>query len=92
MACTARILYHVEVSGQATLIRLEWDVAPPPGHLEAFEDSITDAVDGWEFTAAFRIIREARDDGSIEPRIQPIPQAQHALVRFRVEDGKAVVE
>lgn len=92
VACTARILYHVEVSGRATLIRLEWDVPPPPVHLGAFEKAITDAVAGWAFNAAFRIIPETRDDGSIEPRHQPIPQAQHALVRFRVEDGQAVVE
>jgi len=92
VACTARILYHVEVSGQATLVRVEWDVAPPSIHLGAFENSIADAVASWSFTAADRIIPEMQEDGSIESQIQPVPQAQHALIRFRVEDGKAVVE
>ncbi len=92
VACTARILYHVEVSGTATLIRVGWDVAPPPVHLDAFEKSLADAVARWAFNAAYRIIPETRDDGSIETRHQPIPQAHHALVRFRVEDGQAVVE
>jgi len=92
VTCVARILYHIEVSGQATLVRLEWDIAPPADHLEAFEKSIVDAVALWAFHAAYRIIPETRDDGSIEPRNQSIPQAQHALVRFRVEDGKPVVE
>jgi hypothetical protein len=92
VACVARILYHVETSGRATLVRLEWAEPPPTQHLEAFEESIRNAVSEWTFHPAVRIEREQRADGSIEGVTTSQPKALHAFVRFRVEDGKAIVE
>ena len=92
VACVARILYHVEMSGEATLVRLEWDEPPPVEHLVDFEEAIGAAVAEWKFHAAFRIIPETQDDGSIEPVQKLLPKALHALIRFRVENGAPIVE
>ncbi len=92
VACVARILYHVETTGEARLVRLEWDEAPPQAHVAVFEDAVRTALSRWSFTPAVRIVPKRMEDGSIEPRRTPVPNAQHALIRFRVEDGKAIVE
>ena len=90
VACVARILYHVEISGQATLVRLEWDDPPPAEYVTEFEEAIRTAISQWSFIPAVRIVSKTQDDGSIVRT--PVPKAQHALIRFRVEDGKAIVE
>ncbi len=92
MACVARILYHVERTGEPRLVKLEWDEPPPDEHAAAFEEAIRTAMSGWSFTPAVRIVGKRQEDGSIEPERTPIPQAQHAFIRFRVEDGEAIVE
>lgn len=88
----AKLLYHVERDGSATLVRLEWLSAVPENHLEAFESAIETAVAGWTFTPARRIVPVTQPDGSIEPEMQPVAQAFRVIVRFRVEDGAGVVE
>jgi len=92
VACVARILYHVETSGQATLVRLEWKEPPPTEYLIMFEEAIRTAISQWAFHPAIRIVPERQDDDSIEAVQTPVPKALHALIRFRVENGKAVVE
>jgi len=92
VACEARILYHVDTSGKATLVRLEWKEPPPTDQLTIFEEAIRTAVSEWTFHPAFRIVPKTQDDGSIEPVQTPLPKASHAFIRFRVEDGQAIVE
>jgi len=92
VSCVARILYHVETSGRATLVRLEWVEPPPAEHVAAFEDAVRTSVSRWRFESAVRVVPEKLADGSIEPRRTPVPTAQHAFISFRVEDGRAVVE
>ena len=92
MACVAKILYHVEMSGQANLVRMDWEEPPPIEHLVEFEEAIRRAVSEWEFEPAIRIVPETQDDGSIEPVVTPLPQALHAFIRFRVENGTPIVE
>ena len=92
VACVARILYHVETSGHATLVQLEWVEPPPAEYVTDFEEAIRTGVSEWRYWPAVRVVPERQADGSIEPVRTPVPRAQHALIRFRVEDGKAVVE
>jgi hypothetical protein len=92
IACVARVLYHVETSGNATLVRLAWVEPPPAEHIADFEEAIGTGISKWRFIPALRVVPEKQTDGSIEPMETPVPTAQHAFVRFRVEDGKAVVE
>ena len=82
----------VTASGQATLVRLEWDEPPPAAYVSEFEEAIRTAISQWSFIPAVRIVPKTRADDSIEFNRTPIPNAQHAFIRFRVEDGKAIVE
>jgi hypothetical protein len=90
--CTARILFHVEVDGTVTLVRLEWDPEPDSGFLQLFEDSIRNAMAGWEYSPAHRIITTEKPDGSIDSKAIPIKSADRVIIRFRIVDGKGVVE
>ncbi len=92
VSCSARLLYHVERDGSATLVRLEWEAAPPDEHLKAFEAAIRTATATWEFVPARKVVPVAQPDGSIEPEMQPVAEARRAIIRFRVEGGKGVVE
>ncbi len=92
VTCTARLLYHIQTDGSATLVLLEWDVPPPDEHLKAFEKAIKEAVGGWEFTPARRYVSTKMPDTSIRLVPKTIPKAGRALIRFRVEKGRAVVE
>jgi len=92
IACTARLLYHVEASGAVKLVRLEWDVPPPPHHLAAFEASISEAISHWDYTPAVRIGVMKQPDGSVKSTYTTIPKAQHSLIRFRVVEGRGVVD
>jgi hypothetical protein len=89
---TARILYHIEVDGSATLVRLEWDPGPDDDYLKLFEDSIQTAMAGWEFAPAHRIMTTEHPDGSIDSNAVPIKSADRVIIRFQVIDGKGVVE
>ena len=91
-ACTARILFHVEVDGSVTPVRLEWEHPPDADFLKLFESSIRDAMAGWEYSPAHRIITTEQPDGSIEPKAIPIKAADRVIIRFRVVDGLGVVE
>ena len=90
--CMARILYHIEVDGSATLVRLEWDPAPGDGFLKLFEDSIREAITGWEFSPSHRLVPTEQPDGSIEPKAVPIKSADRVIIRFSVIEGRGVVE
>ena len=90
--CTARLLYHIQTDGSATLVRLEWEVPPPPEHLTRFEEKIQEAVASWEFIPAKKWVPTKMHDGSTTTVPHPIPKAERAVVRFRVEDGAGVVE
>ncbi len=92
VSCSARILYHIETDGLATLVRLGWDVPPPDAHAAAFESSIHDAVAAWRFDPATRLNPGRRPDGVVTYSRQVIPKAVNVLIRFRVEGGRAVVE
>jgi hypothetical protein len=92
VSCVAEILYHVETSGQATLVRLGWVEPPPRTHVAAFEDTIRTVMVDWLFKPAERVEPEQRPDGTIEPIRTPVPVAQHAYIRFRVENGTPVVD
>jgi hypothetical protein len=58
----------------------------------AFERAIRDAVEGWRFEAAQRLLLRTLPDGSGGFERRPIPVARHAIVRFRVEGGRPIVE
>jgi len=90
--CTARLLYHIEVDGTASLVRLEWDPAPAAEYREAFEKAIREAVATWSYTAARRYRWKKNPDGSLEFEERAIPTARRAIIRFRVEKGRGVVE
>jgi hypothetical protein len=92
VACTARFLYHIETDGSATVVRLEWDLAPPPHHVETFESAIRDAVATWRFVPAFQLVYKETSDGKKGFEKPLIPKAGRALIRFRVEDGRGIVE
>jgi hypothetical protein len=92
IACVAELLYHVEIDGTARLVRLEWQEPPPDEHLPEFEDTIRIAVADWEYTPALRLVPQKLPDGSTRIDHQPVPKARHAVVRFRVVNGKGVVE
>ena len=91
-ACAARILYHVEVDGSATLVRLEWDKAPDTSYLKLFEDSIRDAMAGWEFSPAHRLMIHEDQNGVLGSKAIPIKYADRVIIRFSVLDGKGIVE
>jgi len=90
--CRAELLYHIETDGSATLVRLEWNPPPPAGHVAGFEASIRDAVATWRFEPAYQLRLKERADGGMTYEKRLIPKARRVAVRFRVEDGKAVVE
>ena len=92
VACTARLLYHILRDGSVTLVRLEWDEPPPPEHQASFEEKIREAILSWRFIPAKKWVPTRFEDGSITPVPQPIPIAERAIVRFRVEEGQGVVE
>lgn len=92
VTCTARLLYHIQTDGSADLIRLEWDAAPPEQHVAAFEASIDRTVETWKFVPAIRLIPRQASDGGQTYESKVIPKAGRALIRFRVEEGKPVVE
>lgn len=92
VACTARVLFHVEPDGSVRLVRLEWDIPPPDEHVEAFESVIREVIPRWDYVPATRIEPRERPDGSIESKFRKIPKAQHSRIRFRVERGRGVVE
>jgi hypothetical protein len=92
IGCTARLLYHVEKDGSPSLVRLEWEVTPPDQFLETFDATVRTAVEAWEFKPAYKIVPVELPDGAIEPEIIQVPSAHRALIRFRVIDGRGVVE
>jgi len=92
VTCVGRILYHVEVDGSATLVRLNWDVAPPDRFMAAFELAIRAAIDDWEFRPAVQVTPEKHPDGTVTPQNKFVPKARYAVIRFRVEQGQGVVE
>jgi hypothetical protein len=92
VSCAARLLYHVESDGSASLVRLEWEKAPPEKFLATFDAAIRAAVAAWEFEPAQRVEPEKLPNGAIEPKMTPVPSAHRALIRFRVVDGRGVVE
>ena len=92
VACSARVLYHIETSGSATLVRLEWDAPPPEQHREAFELAIQEAMAEWEFQPAMRVRGKKLPDGSTVPETRLVPKASYAVIRFRVVEGRGVVE
>lgn len=92
VACTARLLYHILEDGTVRLVRLEWDEPPPTEHRASFEEKIREAILGWRFIPAKKWIPTSLDDGSRTTVPQPIPKAERAIVRFRVEDGQGIVE
>jgi len=92
VACTAELLYHIETDDSATLVRLTWDLPPPSDHLDAFETAINDAVATWEFAPGYQLRLVERADGTMSYEKRPIPKARRAVIRFRVEGGKGVVE
>jgi hypothetical protein len=92
VTCTAELLYHIETNGSATLVRLTWNLPPPSDHRDAFESAINDAVTTWEFTPGYQLILVERADGTMRYEKRLIPKARRAMIRFRVEGGKGVVE
>lgn len=92
VSCTARLLYHIQQDGLVTLVRLEWDDPPPADHQELFEESIRTAILEWRFLPAVKIVATELDDGSLDLERQPVPKAERAIVRFRVEGGRGIVE
>ena len=92
VACSARLLYHIQTDGSATLVRLAWDSSPPQEHLEAFESAIRAAVATWEFKPAMQLRLKTLADGSARFDKRVIPKAGHAIIRFRVDEGKAVID
>ena len=92
VACTARLLYHIETDGSASLVRLEWDEPPPPEHTDAFVSAIDAAMARWEFEPGRRWIKRTQPDGTSKREMQLIPKSGRALIRFRVDDGKPVVD
>jgi len=92
VSCTARLLYHIQTDGSAELVSLEWELAPPGEHREAFEPAILAAVGTWEFAPAYQLRLRIQPDESAHFEKRPIPKAAHALVRFQVEDGQPVVQ
>ena len=92
IACTARLLYHIETGGNASLVRLQWDDPPPPEHTNAFAASIESAMATWEFEPARRWILRTQPDGTEKREMQVIPKSGRALIRFRVDNGRPVVD
>lgn len=92
VACSAKLLYHIQTDGSAWLVRLEWAVPPPQDHRDSFEEALSEAVAEWRFTPARELAPKKMPDGSIEPEPRPIPTAVNAIIRFRMEEGKPVVE
>lgn len=93
IACTVQLLYHIQTDGSATVARLEWNPGPPQIHVEAFESAIRDAVGNWEFIPAYQMRSKRGADGNVTSfEKHLIPKARDAVIRFRVEDGKAIVE
>jgi hypothetical protein len=92
VACTARILYHMETDGTATLVELTWGPPPPTDHLPAFESAIEEAVASWRFNPAYQLIYEKRAGEVVGFEKRLIPKARSAAIHFRVEGGKGVVE
>lgn len=92
VSCAARLLYHIQKDGRVTLVRLEWDDPPPVEHQQRFEESIQAAMAEWRFVPAVKIVSTELADGSLDLTRQPIPKAERAIVRFRVQDGRGVVE
>jgi outer membrane biosynthesis protein TonB len=91
IACTAYLLYHTEMDGTATFVRVDWIEPPPDDFLAAFESAVERAVQSWEFEPAFKIVPTEMDDGAIEPVIKKIRFASRARIRFMVVDGVGVV-
>lgn len=91
IACTAYLLYHTEMDGSASFVRIDWTLPPPDGHIASFEAAIERAVEEWEFDPAFKIIPTEMDDGAIEPVRKTIRFAGRAIIRFMVVDGVGIV-
>ena len=92
VTCAARLLYHIETDGTASVARIDWDVAPPEPHAPAFEATIHDAVATWRFQPAFQQVFRELPDGSYRFEKKPIPKAVTAVIRFRVVDGVPIVD
>ncbi len=91
IACTAYLLYHTEVDGSASFVRVDWTVLPPDDFVASFEDAIARAVESWEFEPAFKMVPAEMDNGSIEPVRKTIRFAARAIIRFMVVDGVGIV-
>lgn len=91
VACRASILYHVQTDGSARLVRLEWEAAPPESYRGAFESAIRAAVETWRFEPAYQLVFTERPEGPVYEK-RRVPHAAGARLRFRVEDGKPVVD
>jgi hypothetical protein len=92
IACSARLLYHILRDGSAKLVRLEWEAPPPPEYETAFEEEILQAMASWRYTPARKMVPVKHEDGSTELVLEPVPKAERAIVRFRVEQGRGIVE
>lgn len=92
VSCVARILYHTETDGTSSLVRLDWETAPPEVHREAFATAIREAVASWVFKPAVRVVPTTLPDGAVEPSREPVRHAGRAVIRFRVESGVPIVE
>jgi hypothetical protein len=55
-------------------------------------EQIRTAMLDWEFIPAIKWVRKEREDGTIRLSPQRIPKAERAIVRFRVEGGRGIVE
>jgi len=92
IACAAKLLYHIQKDGSVTLVRLEWDEPPPSRFEESFEEEIRTAMLAWRFIPAKKLVPTTLEDGSIDLVPHPIPKAERAIVRFRVQEGRGIVE
>jgi outer membrane biosynthesis protein TonB len=90
--CRVRLLFHIEIDGTARMVRLAWEHAPPVPHVAAFESAIHSAVATWQFEPAKRYDYRMDDEGKIDVSGKPIPKARNAIISFRVENGRPVVE
>ena len=92
VSCAATLLYHIQKDGSVSLVRLGWDDPPPPEYEDRFEGEIRTAMLEWRFIPAKKWVPTELEDGSIDLVPHPIPKAERAIVRFRVEQGRGIVE
>jgi hypothetical protein len=89
--CAARLLYHIQIDGSVTLVRLEWDEPPSSEYQLAFEEAIRDAIATWRYIPAKKWV-PTKMEGAIRTVPHAIPKAERAIVGFHVEEGHGIVE